>query len=120
MIRKHTRPPLPACIVPSATWRPNAIVAALRQGARVSSKEAEVLDEADDVAAALGRVVEAAGADQQGDRRGLLDTLRRVHPIQPGVWQGLMEKHLGWVFADVDEDAEEGGEQVAIAVAVGS
>ncbi len=220
------RPPLPVCVVPSGTWRPKAIAAALRQGAQVSSKEAEeiaaflygfggwrelvraatkgradppdeecdaaevrrrrayqahvldecsdmgpkaasiavealrptaeagrpvldqdtlarmraasdayaealfedeedeeddlddweVLDEADDVAAALGRMVEAAGADPQGDTLGLLDALRHAGPIQPGVWLELMEEHLGWVFADVDEDAEEDGEQVAVAV----
>ena len=76
----------------------------------------EVLDEADDVAAALGRMVKAAGADPQGDTLGLLDALRRAGPIQPEVWLGLMEEHLGWVFADIDEDAEEDGDQVAVAV----
>ena len=219
------RPPPPVCVVPSGTWRPKAIAAALRQGAQASSKDAEeiaaflygfgswrelaraatkgradppdeecdaaevrrrrayqahvldecsdmgpeaasmaiealqptakagrpVLDEdtlarmraasdayaalfedemdaeddpddgeglgaADDVAGALGRFMKAAGVDPQGDPLGLLDALRRTGPIQPGVWLGLMEEHLGWVFADVDEDAEEDGDQVAVAV----
>ena len=78
--------------------------------------DGEDLDAADDVTAALGRMVEATGVDPQCDPLGLFDTLRRVHPIQPGVWLGLMEEHLGWVFADVDEDAEQDGEQVAVAV----
>lgn len=116
MIWTRTRPPLPVCVVPSGTWRPNAIAAALQKGAQVSSKEAEVLDEADDVAASLGRMVEAAGADPQGDTLSMLDAPRRVHPIQPGMWLGLMEEHFGWVFADVDEDAEEDGKQVAVGI----
>ena len=78
--------------------------------------DGEDLDAADNVAGALGRFMEAAGVDPQGDPLGLLDALRRAGPIQPGVWLGLMEEHLGWVFADVDEDAEEDGDQIAIAV----
>lgn len=40
-------------------------------------------------------------------------------PIQPEVWLRLMEEHLGWVFIEVDEDAEEDGDQVAVAVGSG-
>ena len=78
--------------------------------------DGEDLGAADDVAGALGRFMEAAGVDPQGDSLGVLDALQRVHPIQPGVWLGLMEEHLGWVFADVEEDAEEDGDQIAVAV----
>jgi len=42
--------------------------------------------------------------------------MRRMLPIQPDVWLGLMEEHLGWVFTDVDGDAEQDGDQVAVAV----
>jgi len=78
--------------------------------------EIEDLDPADAVAATLGSVMEAAGVDPQSDPMNLLDALRLMHPIQPDVWLGLMEEHLGWVFADVDEDAEQDGDQVAVAV----
>ncbi len=78
--------------------------------------EIEDLDAADELAAALGGVMEAAGIDPTPDLTGLLDGLRRMHPIQPDVWLGLMGQHFGWVFADIDEDAEQDGDQVAVAV----
>jgi len=78
--------------------------------------EIEDLDVADELAAALGGVMEAAGIDPTPDLPGLLHGLRRMHPIQPNVWLGLMEAHLGWVFTDVYEDAEQDGDQVAVAV----
>jgi len=78
--------------------------------------EIEDLDAADELAAALGGVMEAAGIDPTPDLTGLLDGLRRMHPIQPDVWLGLMEEHLGWVFTDIDEDAEQDGDQIAVAV----
>ncbi len=78
----------------------------------------EDLDAAD-VAAAVGIIMEAAGIDSKGDPLSMLDELRRMGPIQPEVWLGLMEERLGWVFAEVDEDAEEDGDQVAVAVGSG-
>ena len=72
--------------------------------------------EAADVAAAVGVIMEAAGIDPEGNPLGMLDELRRMGPIQPEVWLGLMEERLGWVFAEVDEDAEDDGDQVAVAV----
>jgi len=77
------------------------------------------LDAADELAAALGGVMEAAGIEPTPDLTGLLDGLRRMHPIQPGVWLGLMEQHLGWVFTDIDEDAEQDGDQVRSQCAAG-
>jgi len=74
------------------------------------------LDAADAADAILGSVMEAAGVEPQSDPMNLLDALRLMHPIQPDVWLGLMEEHLGWVFADIDEDAEQDGDQVAVAV----
>ncbi len=74
------------------------------------------LDVAGELAAVLGSVMEVAGVDPHSDPMNLLDALRLMHPIQPDVWLGLMEEHLGWVFTDVDEDAEQDGDQVAVAV----
>jgi len=75
--------------------------------------------EAADVAAAVVVIMEAAGIDPEGDPLGMLDELRRMGPIQPDVWLGLMEERLGWVFAEVDEDAQDDGDQVAVAVGSG-
>jgi len=72
--------------------------------------------EAAAAAAAVGVLMEAAGIDPEGNPLGMLDKLRRMGPIQPEVWLGLMEERLGWVFAEVDEDADEDGDQVAVAV----
>ncbi len=55
------------------------------------------------------------GARPKRDPMGLTDNLRCMHPIQPDVWFGMMEEHLGWTFSDVDEDAERDGDQVAAA-----
>jgi len=74
------------------------------------------LDLDDEIAAALGSVKEGAGIDPQSGPMTLLDVLRLIHPIQPDVWLGLMAEHLGWVFTDIDEDAEQEGDQVAVAV----
>jgi len=60
--------------------------------------------------------MEEAGIDPQSDPMSLLDALRLMQPIQPDVWLGLMKEHLGWVFTDVDEDAEQDGDQIAVAV----
>lgn len=58
----------------------------------------EDFEAANELAAALGSVMEAAGIDPQYDPMNLLDVLPFMHPIQPDVWLGLMEEHLGWVF----------------------
>ena len=60
--------------------------------------------------------MERAGVDPEGDPMDLMDSLRCGHPIQPDVWLGMMEEHLGWAFSDVDENAELDGDQVAVAV----
>lgn len=59
------------------------------------------------------------GAGPKSDPLGLMDSLRCAHPIQPDVWLGMIEEHLGWAFSDVDEDAELDGDQVAVAVGSG-
>ncbi len=59
------------------------------------------------------------GAGPKRDPLALMGSLRCMHPIQPDVWLGMMEEHLGWVFSKVDEDAELDGDQVAVAVGSG-
>ena len=71
------------------------------------------------LADALGDFMQEAGIDPQSSPMGLLDEIRRMQPIQPDVWLGVMEEHLGWSFAEVDEDAERDGDQVAVAVDTG-
>ncbi len=68
---------------------------------------------------ALDMLTDMLGADPKSDPLGLMDSLRCAHPIQPDVWLGMMEEHLGWAFSDVDEDAEQDGDQVAVAVGSG-
>jgi len=72
-----------------------------------------------DPAEALDMLAEMLGAGPKGDLMGLADNLRHMQPIQPDVWLGMMEEHLGWAFSDVDEDAERDGDQVAVAVGSG-
>jgi len=74
------------------------------------------LDDIEDLAGAVGHFMEAAGLDPEADPMDLLDDFRRMQPIQPDVWLGVMEEHLGWSFADVDDDAERDGDQVAVAI----
>jgi len=62
-------------------------------------------DEGSDLADALNMLTEMLGAGPKRDPMDLTDN-RHVHPIQPEVWLGMMEEHLGWAFSDVDEDAE--------------
>jgi len=82
-------------------------------------EEAERLDAGGEIADAMNSLMEMAGIDPEGDPLGLMDSLRRIHPIQPDVWLGMMEEHLGWAFSDVDEGAELDGAQVAVAVGTG-
>ncbi len=79
---------------------------------------ADLIDD-EDLAHALGSVMQEAGIDLPGDVMGLLDEISRMQPIQPEVWLGVMQEHLGWRFADIDEDAEQDGDQVAVAVGTG-
>ncbi len=76
-------------------------------------------DEDGDPTDALNMFTEMLGADPKRDPMGLLGNLRCMHPIQPEIWLGMMEEHLGWAFSDVDEDAELDGDQVAVAVGSG-
>ena len=76
-------------------------------------------DDDGDLPEALDMLTEMLGAAPKGDRMGLADNLRHMQPIQPDVWLGMMEKHLGWAFIDVDEDAERDGDQVAVAIGSG-
>ena len=59
------------------------------------------------------------GIDPQGDPMSLLDEIRHMQPIQPNVWLGIMQEHLGWLFTEIDEDAERDCDQVAVAVGSG-
>ena len=79
----------------------------------------EDLDEDDDPIDTQSMLAEMLGADPNSDPLGLMDSLRCGHPIQPEVWLGMMEEHLGWTFSDIDEDAELDGDQVAVAVGSG-
>ena len=69
------------------------------------------LDDDGDPADAADMLAEMLGADPQSEPLGLLDGLRCGHPLQPDVWLGMMEEHLGWAFLD--------GDQVAVAVGSG-
>jgi len=75
-------------------------------------------DEDGDPADTLDMLTDMLGAGPKRDPLGLMDN-RHVHLIQPDVWLGMMEEHLGWAFSEVDEDAELDGDQVAIAVGSG-
>ena len=85
----------------------------------------EDLDEEDDedwTSDDDGDVTDAAdmlGTGPKRDPLGLMDSLRGMHSIQPEVWLGMMEEHLGWAFSDVDVDAELDGDQVAVAIGSG-
>ncbi len=72
-----------------------------------------------DLTDAADILADVLGAGPEGDPLGLMDSLRCAHPIQPEVWLGMMEEHLGWAFSDVDEDAEQDGDQVAVAIGNG-
>ena len=76
---------------------------------------ADLVDD-EELAEALDGLMHEVGIDPQGDVGGLLDEIRRMQPIQPDVWLGIMQEHLGWSFTAIDEDAERDGEQVAVAV----
>lgn len=76
-------------------------------------------DENGDPTDAWNMLAEMLGADLKGDPMDLMGDLRCMHPIQPDVWLGMMEEHLGWAFSDVDEDAELESDQVAVAVGSG-
>ncbi len=73
-------------------------------------------DDDDDLTDAADILADMLGAGPENDPLGLTDSLRCTHLIQPEVWLGMMEEHLGWAFSDVDEDAERDGDQVAVAV----
>ena len=81
-------------------------------------REYEPFAEDGDPADTLDMLTDMLGAGPKRDPLGLMDN-RHVHPIQPDVWLGMMEEHLGRAFSDVDEDAELDGDQVAIAVGSG-
>ncbi len=76
-------------------------------------------DDDGDLTDAADILADMLGAGPEGDPMGLMDSLRCAHPIQPEVWLGMMEEHLGWAFSDIDEDAERDGDQVATAVGSG-
>jgi len=76
-------------------------------------------DDDGDLSEALNMLTEMLGAGPKSDPMGLVDSLRHMQPIQPDVWLGMMEEHLGWAFSDVDEDAERDGDQVAVAIGGG-
>lgn len=82
-------------------------------------EEREPFDEVGDPDETLDMLAEMLGAGPKGAPMGLMDSLRCTQPIQPEVWLGMMEEHLGWTFSDVDEDAEMDGDQVAVAVSSG-
>lgn len=77
------------------------------------------LDDDGDLTDAANILADMLGAGPKGCPMDLIDSLRCMHPIQPEVWLGMMEEHLGWAFSDVDEDAERDGDQVAVAVGSG-
>jgi hypothetical protein len=68
---------------------------------------------------ALGSFMAATGIDPGDISPDLVETLRCLLPIQPDVWLGIMEAHLGWTFTDVRAHANGDGAQVAVAVGRG-
>ncbi len=81
--------------------------------------EGWISDNDGDFTNAADTLADMLGAGPEGDPMGLMDSLRCAHPIQPEVWLGTMEEHLGWAFSDVDEDAELDGAQIPVAVGSG-
>ena len=77
------------------------------------------LDDDGDLTDAADILADMLGAGPKGRPMDLMDSLRCMHPIQPEVWFGMMEEHLGWAFSDVDGDAERDGDQVMVAVGSG-
>ncbi len=87
-----------------------------------ADEDVDGLDEPDldeEVTDALGSLMAGAGIDPGDVSPDLAETLRRLLPIQPGVWLGIMQAHLGWTFTDVRAHANRDGTQVAVAVGGG-
>ena len=118
------RTPLPVLDAPTlARMQAASYLHADAQGGEDLDGEVEhehgPFDEDGDPADVLDMLTEMLGPGPKRDPLGLMDSLRCRHPIQPGVWLGMIEEHLGWAFSDVDEDAELDGDQVAVAVGSG-
>ena len=114
------RAPLPALDAPTLSrMQAASYLHADAQAGEDLDEEDWASDDDGDLTDAADILADMLGTGPEGDPLGLMDSLRCMHPIQPDVWLGMREEHLGWAFSDVDVDAELDGDQVAVAVGSG-